>query len=417
MKIDEFNHFYHTIRRAQENLMRTKDIGGANKNDTTEIKEEPLDTEVLQKKADVENGSNVTIVSLDSLQNIELHLQEVSLAIIDEEDERDRQQEHMNIEDETKETEIDISSHQNPLIEHEIDFSVCKAELLQEKSFLEIGSDSNDDENVLLTDLLHSSNNNENNNILEIQESQLLEKVKQNRQCKRLLRLRNKPLKRKRSMEEKQCHLKLLTSTSASITTPTIDENRRKKPRVKHDSQFIRNLIQKHIQMTCNLCTFVGETFKDIVQHFTELHSLEKPYIICCKRKLNKPYLITQHALKHENPDYFRCHKCEKSFVDDSSLRAHNMYHHAAEEEKIHVCEFCSQRFARKLLLELHKATHIPQEDRTIVCQQCPTKKTYESITFIILIFCFILLYYFYINLIAFYVFQQICHRISAEDS
>lgn len=379
MKIDEFNSFYETIRQAQESFIRTKNILGDNKKDNIEIKLEPL--QLVQEKKNGEDGTNVTVVSLNSLQNIDLHLQDASFAIIEEVDEHGRHREHIDaIEAKDRDREIDISFHQNPLIEHEIDFSLCKSEILQEKSFLEMESDNNEEENLLLTDLLHSSNNDENSNILGMEKSQVLERVKRkgSSQTKRLSSLRNKQLLKKRLLEEKKRHLTFLKSQSGTTTSyPT--EKRRKKPRVKHDPQFIRSLIQKHIQMACSLCTFVGETFTDIVQHFTEQHSLDKPYIMCCKRKLNKPYLITQHALKHENPDYFRCHECEKSFVDDSGLRAHNMYHHAAEEEKIHACEFCSQRFARKLLLELHKATHIPQEERSIVCHQCPTKKTYVN--------------------------------------
>uniref|UniRef100_A0A1B0AF88 Transcription factor grauzone n=1 Tax=Glossina pallidipes TaxID=7398 RepID=A0A1B0AF88_GLOPL len=178
---------------------------------------------------------------------------------------------------------------------------------------------------------------------------------------------------------KKKVKLGKKSSKRKSSSKNVEDTKKPKRTTRKYDPILIESLIKKHIRMVCNLCVFIGETFADIVQHFNSNHPNEKPYVMCCERKLNQRYLLNQHALKHEDPDYFRCHSCQKSFVDSSCLRAHVLCHHATEEEKTHACELCPQRFARKQFLEYHKATHIPREERTFICAKCPTRKAFAT--------------------------------------
>lgn len=72
------------------------------------------------------------------------------------------------------------------------------------------------------------------------------------------------------------------------------------------DPILTEQMIKKHINMICDLCVFVGSSFPDMVTHFKKYHPKVRPYIMCCERKFTKRYYVAQHALKHEDPNYFR---------------------------------------------------------------------------------------------------------------
>lgn len=72
------------------------------------------------------------------------------------------------------------------------------------------------------------------------------------------------------------------------------------------DPVLTEKMIQKHINMVCDLCIFIGKTFPDMVSHFKKYHPKVRPYVMCCDRKFTKRYYVAQHALKHEDPNYFR---------------------------------------------------------------------------------------------------------------
>ncbi|XP_037821305.1 transcription factor grauzone-like isoform X2 [Lucilia sericata] len=145
------------------------------------------------------------------------------------------------------------------------------------------------------------------------------------------------------------------------------------------DPILTEQMIKKHINMICDLCVFVGASFPDMVSHFKKYHPKVRPYIMCCDRKFTKRYYVAQHALKHEDPNYFRCEQCNKSFTTTCSLRTHNLSYHAPEEELLHSCESCPRKFARRNLLELHRPVHIPKEDWNFFCTKCPTQKAFAT--------------------------------------
>lgn len=72
------------------------------------------------------------------------------------------------------------------------------------------------------------------------------------------------------------------------------------------DPILTEQMIKKHINMICDLCVFNGSSFPDMVNHFKKYHPKVRPYIMCCDRKFTKRYYVAQHALKHEDPNYFR---------------------------------------------------------------------------------------------------------------
>ncbi|XP_075168517.1 transcription factor grauzone-like [Haematobia irritans] len=163
------------------------------------------------------------------------------------------------------------------------------------------------------------------------------------------------------------------------IAKKTGQEDKTKKKRKRLDPKLTEEMIQKHIPMVCNLCNFDCKTFVDIGKHFEEFHSKIKPYIMCCKKRFTRRHYIAQHALQHEDPNCFRCEECNRSFKTSYNLHTHNLSFHQQEEDGMHVCEICSQKFPRRKLLEFHKPTHIPKDQWSFFCMKCPTPRPFAS--------------------------------------
>ncbi|XP_075168237.1 transcription factor grauzone-like [Haematobia irritans] len=159
------------------------------------------------------------------------------------------------------------------------------------------------------------------------------------------------------------------------------DETKKKrKVQYKFDYKHTEEMIQKHIPMGCNLCVYVGKTFADIVEHFRHSHPKIIPYITCCDKKFTKRFYVAQHALKHEDPNCFKCNECNKSFTTTCGLRTHNLNYHAPDEERTYICDLCPKKFARRNLLEMHKPSHIPRDQWQFFCTKCPEKKAFASL-------------------------------------
>lgn len=131
------------------------------------------------------------------------------------------------------------------------------------------------------------------------------------------------------------------------------------------------SLIKKHIKMLCQMCSFIGEDFPNLIKHYKDEHTGVKPFIKCCERKLDCPSDILQHAYYHEDPEHFKCSECGKTFINNSGLKDHFMKHHEPEENLPYGCDECPRRFSRKNLLAHHKAKHIPKMERKHFCQIC----------------------------------------------
>ncbi|XP_061396511.1 transcription factor grauzone-like [Musca vetustissima] len=152
-----------------------------------------------------------------------------------------------------------------------------------------------------------------------------------------------------------------------------------RKKRKRLDPKLTEQMIQKHISMICNLCNFDCKTFVEVGKHFKECHPKIKPYIMCCNKRFTRRHYIAQHALQHEDPNCFRCEECNKSFKTTYNLHTHNLSFHQHEEDGVHACEFCPQKFPRRKLLEFHKPTHIPKDQWSFFCMKCPTPRPFAS--------------------------------------
>ncbi|XP_073813945.1 transcription factor grauzone-like isoform X2 [Musca autumnalis] len=138
-------------------------------------------------------------------------------------------------------------------------------------------------------------------------------------------------------------------------------------------------LIKKHIHMLCQICQYIGEDFPSLNNHYKEKHTGTKAHIICCDRKLDCPSDILQHAYYHEDPNYFKCNECDKTYMNKTALKDHYRRHHEEESNLPYQCDQCPRKFARKHLLEHHRAKHVPIEERSHYCEICKPKRAFAN--------------------------------------
>ncbi|XP_037821318.1 transcription factor grauzone-like [Lucilia sericata] len=171
-----------------------------------------------------------------------------------------------------------------------------------------------------------------------------------------------------------------LPRTEAKRTKKAADKTNEPKRRKGHVLlEENDGLIKKHIKMLCQMCSYIGEDFSNLIKHYKEEHAGVKPFIKCCERKLDCPSDILQHAYFHEDPEHFKCQICGKTFINNSGLKDHFMKHHEPEENLPYGCDECPRRFSRKNLLAHHKAKHIPKTERSHFCEICQPPKAFAS--------------------------------------
>ncbi|TMW39748.1 hypothetical protein DOY81_015173, partial [Sarcophaga bullata] len=179
--------------------------------------------------------------------------------------------------------------------------------------------------------------------------------------------------KRKRNKKE-------LPTVQTGKTLKKADKSNEPKRRKGHALlEENESLIKKHIKMLCQMCSFIGEDFSNLIKHYKDEHAGVKPFIKCCERKLDCPSDILQHAHYHEDPEHFKCQECGKTFINNSGLKDHFMKHHEPEENLPYGCDECPRRFSRKNLLAHHKAKHIPKMERSHFCQICAPPRAFAS--------------------------------------
>lgn len=154
--------------------------------------------------------------------------------------------------------------------------------------------------------------------------------------------------------------------------------------------QFDR-LIAEHSNLLCNECTEPMKNFRELKKHFKLVH--KKPgFMQCCKRKFFNAADLSDHINLHLNPDYFKCHQCDKRFSSRYSLDFHNKHFHPGEKEKgTFQCKHCSRKFVLSCFRDKHEQNHETKEDtevgdeKTYFCELCgksyPNKKKLKTHT------------------------------------
>lgn len=124
--------------------------------------------------------------------------------------------------------------------------------------------------------------------------------------------------------------------------------------------------IKEHYKINCNHCLQPFECFSALEDHFRIVHN-ERAYVICCDTKMFKAGLLVDHLNYHNNPEYFKCLHCDKTF----QLRRRLLTHLKTHKELKYCCEICGRKFLDKKKLERHKITHMSAEEKKFPCKEC----------------------------------------------
>ena len=92
-------------------------------------------------------------------------------------------------------------------------------------------------------------------------------------------------------------------------------------------------------------CEFCDQTFTQktrILKHVREVHSNDPNYFQCniCEKSFSCKYNLTTHKKIHDN-EYAKCDLCDKTFSNKSNLMKHMIEVHDGNVANIFQCNFC----------------------------------------------------------------------------
>lgn len=204
------------------------------------------------------------------------------------------------------------------------------------------------------------------------------EKPKRNIKRKTLLDSTNTKTSTKNCVPENDIECKVepeldisQTSNDISDSPPLITSNSTNTPlqyyyQSKMNISEYDSFIAQHFKLICNKCQSTAKTFEELQRHFEEIHKRKQAYVICCGTKFRDVCFLVDHINLHLNPEYFKCEHCPQVLT----LRK-TYINHMHSHDKIYACEICDKKFASKHLVNIHKLTHLPEDEKKFPCDTC----------------------------------------------
>lgn len=122
----------------------------------------------------------------------------------------------------------------------------------------------------------------------------------------------------------------------------------------------------------CKICDFIGSDFRELKGHFRVAHDKPRGYAMCCDRIFYKKEILVEHIQFHINPEHFKCNNCGMTFKASKSLEYHSIHTcksiNTEDVKKLFQCDECLKWFNSKFLLQRHKLSHMPLEERQWKC-------------------------------------------------
>ncbi|KAH8261528.1 hypothetical protein KR044_010626, partial [Drosophila immigrans] len=141
-------------------------------------------------------------------------------------------------------------------------------------------------------------------------------------------------------------------------------------------SKEFNDYIRDHYKVICPICNTAMEDFSELLLHARKDHN-QRGYALCCNRKFWKRGVLVDHLRRHQDPELFKCHICQRVMGHRRSLELHMRMHEIKQRGRLYQCEQCSKKFYSSVVCERHKLTHIPKEQWLVNCTNC--KKTFPN--------------------------------------
>ncbi|XP_055533660.1 transcription factor grauzone-like [Wyeomyia smithii] len=131
------------------------------------------------------------------------------------------------------------------------------------------------------------------------------------------------------------------------------------------------SVIKQFVSFNCTRCEYMAKSFGDLKTHTGREHNTSGSIVICCERSFNARLKLYDHCLRHQNPDMFKCQKCDKNFTDSRGLQHHNWWVHTPISERPFKCDICGDCFMKDYMLKAHMEKHIEKQRKAHSCVQC----------------------------------------------
>ncbi|KAK3858028.1 hypothetical protein Pcinc_035753 [Petrolisthes cinctipes] len=144
--------------------------------------------------------------------------------------------------------------------------------------------------------------------------------------------------------------------------------------RYKEKAKLTQHMRRIHHLVThiCPGCDYTAGSQNSLDQHIIQHHPSSRYYQchICNKAYRTHRYLHVVHIKRcHMGlPVKYTCDKCNKGFVDKSSLENHKLTHSSVRN---YTCEFCGAAFVTPYALKVHVNTHT--QEKKYMCADCGT--------------------------------------------
>uniref|UniRef100_A0A1B0DMG7 Uncharacterized protein n=1 Tax=Phlebotomus papatasi TaxID=29031 RepID=A0A1B0DMG7_PHLPP len=157
-----------------------------------------------------------------------------------------------------------------------------------------------------------------------------------------------------------------------------IKRRRRRRAMTSEEIEATQARIEKFYRIQCDICKDIFVRFRDLEDHFQDIHS-RKAYIRCCKLKFSGLTNLSEHIQYHADPETFRCHECGKCFKYQCSLDFHALNTHTPHEMRKYPCPSCPQRFVTSKMLRQHAIVHAAADEKKHNCPHC--QRAFERLT------------------------------------
>ncbi|XP_067637515.1 transcription factor grauzone-like [Eurosta solidaginis] len=133
--------------------------------------------------------------------------------------------------------------------------------------------------------------------------------------------------------------------------------------------------IAQNSELSCHLCKEPLKDFLSLRKHFRQKHKCEG-FMTCCNNRFVKRHLWVDHLKMHREPEFLKCHICNKKLASRNTYQNHMDTKHPDTNELQFVCKLCPRKFVKQYLLDYHlKSKHTTTRDH--ICKTC--KKGFVS--------------------------------------